>query len=326
MAFFGKLVAPDQEKKRSKPLQLLPVNNTQILQRFEKTLVGRVLNLEAQENKVKAVIGFLPTIWKCEGRVQGVEMGRGRFHFRFKEEADLQAVLDNRPYHFDGWMNAIERWVPTVRMDFPSSIPFWIRILDLPEIYNEEKQLVRIGEDLGELLNWKVMEPYPMIQVMVECDAPLILFWEIVSETEELFRIRFDYVKLQNHCKVCFRMSHDTRTCPTWVGTHQSHRDSQREPIRRREDGGDRRGRKAPQGEIAQPLRIGSILRLHWRKSGRTLVGIGKGQRCQSFVRWWWLRRRRRDSSGEQRSRRASEFLVRASEGQGDPDGSGEHF
>ncbi|VVA94183.1 unnamed protein product [Arabis nemorensis] len=229
MAFFGKLVVPNQEKKRSKPLQLLPVNNTQILQRFENTLVGRVLNLEVQENRVKALIGFLPTIWKCEGRVQGVEMGRGRFHF-FKEEADLQAVLDNRPYHFDGWMNAIEKWVPTMRMDFPSSILFWIRILDLPEIYNEEKQLVRMGEYLGELLNWKVMEPYPMIQVMVECDAPLILFREIVSEIGEIFRIRFDYVKLQNHCKVV------TETTNVNLS-------------------GNERGRKAPQREIAQPLR-----------------------------------------------------------------------
>lgn len=86
-------------------------------------------------------------------------MGKEQFHFRFKEEADLQSMLDNRPYHFDGWMNAIYRWVPTVHLDFPSLIPFWIRIMDLPDMFNEEKQVVRIGEDLGELLNWTLEEP-----------------------------------------------------------------------------------------------------------------------------------------------------------------------
>ncbi|CAN8257971.1 unnamed protein product [Cochlearia groenlandica] len=33
------------------------------------TMVGRVLNVQAQEGKVKNLIGFMPTVWECAGRV-----------------------------------------------------------------------------------------------------------------------------------------------------------------------------------------------------------------------------------------------------------------
>ncbi|VVA90432.1 unnamed protein product [Arabis nemorensis] len=100
MALFGKLVAADQGEKRSKPLQLPPINNAQVFD--ERMLVGRVLNPEIQESLVKALVAFLSSMWKCEGRVHGIEMERGRFHFRCEEECVLQSVLDNRPYPFDG--------------------------------------------------------------------------------------------------------------------------------------------------------------------------------------------------------------------------------
>ncbi|CAN8287918.1 unnamed protein product [Cochlearia groenlandica] len=47
------------------------------------TMVGRVLNVDAQEGKVKALLGFMPTVWECAGRVQGYDLGKGNFHIRF---------------------------------------------------------------------------------------------------------------------------------------------------------------------------------------------------------------------------------------------------
>lgn len=92
-------------------------------------------------------------------------------------------------------------------------------------MYIEEEKVKWIGEDLGELLNWNVVEPYLMVQVMVECDALLVLFQETISENGETFRIRFEYLKLQNHCKVCFRLTHDTRSCTARVEANQNHRE-----------------------------------------------------------------------------------------------------
>ncbi|VVB15439.1 unnamed protein product [Arabis nemorensis] len=81
MSFFGKLVAPDHETKRTKPLQLPPINLEQVLKKFERILEGRVLYPEISETRVKAMLAFLPSVWKCEGKAQGLEMGRGSFHF-----------------------------------------------------------------------------------------------------------------------------------------------------------------------------------------------------------------------------------------------------
>ncbi|VVB01347.1 unnamed protein product [Arabis nemorensis] len=64
MAFFGRLVEADREVTCSKPLQLL--------KKFERTLVGRVLNLEISEAQVKASLAFLPSVWQCEGRVHAL--------------------------------------------------------------------------------------------------------------------------------------------------------------------------------------------------------------------------------------------------------------
>ncbi|VVB02879.1 unnamed protein product [Arabis nemorensis] len=195
-AFFGKLIAPEHERKRSKPLQLPPVDQEMIRKKFDKTLVGRVLNLEVQESRVKALIGCLPTVWKCEGRVQGIEMGRGKFHFR---------------QHCD------------------------------------DRTVKRIREDLGELLEWRVVEPYPLLRVMVECDAPLILHRETVSDTGELFQICFDYMKIQNYWKCCYRLTHETRVCPERLGAQMHHR----QPYQRRETEDERRRWRGARAEEA---------------------------------------------------------------------------
>ncbi|VVB17543.1 unnamed protein product [Arabis nemorensis] len=70
MAFFGKMIDANNERKHPAPLQLPPpsIDKELVMKKFEKTLVGRVLNLQAQEHRVKALIAFLPSMWKCEGR------------------------------------------------------------------------------------------------------------------------------------------------------------------------------------------------------------------------------------------------------------------
>ncbi|VVB08887.1 unnamed protein product [Arabis nemorensis] len=198
---------------------------------------------------MKALIAFLPSVWKCECRAQGIEMGRGSFHFCFGEESTLQSILDNRPYHFDGWMIAIERWVPTVRSDFPSTIPFWVKIMDLPAQYREDDQVESIGKDLGMVRNWKIVAPYPMVRVEVSCDASLILYRETRSDTGEIFRINFDYLKLQNYCKRCLRMSHETRACSDWI----ERQPSRQVPNVRRPEADDRKRQRGHKAEMARP-------------------------------------------------------------------------
>lgn len=156
MAYFEKMIALVQDKRRMEPIKLPTFDNSAILEMFDWTLVRRVLNMEAQGHIIKELIGFLPSVWMCEERVQGVEMGKGKFHFHFTDEADLKDVLSKRPYHFDQYMTSLERWVPSIRSDFPATIPFWVTIEDLPEHYFVAALIKAIGEKLGELVDWEV--------------------------------------------------------------------------------------------------------------------------------------------------------------------------
>ncbi|CAN8275366.1 unnamed protein product [Cochlearia groenlandica] len=50
------------------------------LRQHALTMVGRVLNVELQEEKVKAFIAFMPTVWECAGRAKGYDLGRERMN------------------------------------------------------------------------------------------------------------------------------------------------------------------------------------------------------------------------------------------------------
>ncbi|XP_010445250.1 PREDICTED: plasma membrane-associated cation-binding protein 1 [Camelina sativa] len=74
----------------------------QRIQQFSLTLIGRLMNPSIQ--RMESLISTLPKIWKLEDKVVGADLGQGTFQFNFAEEADLQGVLQNGPYHFDSWM------------------------------------------------------------------------------------------------------------------------------------------------------------------------------------------------------------------------------
>lgn len=123
-------------------------------------LIGSTSASCQSSDRVYALIGFMQSVWMCEDQdhVHGVDIGRGKFHFNFTDEADLKAVLEKRPYHFDQWMHAIERWVASVRDDFPATIPFWIKIVGLLVHCCLEGPVKEIGEELDELVAWDVLE------------------------------------------------------------------------------------------------------------------------------------------------------------------------
>ncbi|XP_022565028.1 uncharacterized protein At4g02000-like [Brassica napus] len=204
--------------KRNSGLNLEPIfidafDNSDLLAAYDLTLVGRVLNTDLQAHRVKALLALMPQAWQLEGRVQGVEVGRGKFHFRFNNEEDLHRVLEKRPYFFDQWMFPLERWVLSVRTDFPSTMTFTVFIEWIPDHYRKEQTVKGIGEKLGELVSWDVKQAE--IRVSVECDNPLQFERRLqFSATGDEVVITFHYNKLQKWCFICNRMSHDGKRCP----------------------------------------------------------------------------------------------------------------
>ena len=115
------------------------------------TLIGRVTNPSVQ--KVWSLIPFFTDHWKTDIPPVGADLGLGMFQFQFELESDLLTVLEKQPYHYAKWMIILQRWESTISPDFPSMIPFWIKVQGLPIHLGSEETIRSIGEDLG---TWEI--------------------------------------------------------------------------------------------------------------------------------------------------------------------------
>lgn len=81
---------------------------TAATEKFKRTLIGRMFYTEGRS--IDAVISLLPkvNIWDVEGRVQGINLGNGRFQFNFDKDEDMKKVLAKRPWHFNRWSFSLE--------------------------------------------------------------------------------------------------------------------------------------------------------------------------------------------------------------------------
>lgn len=122
----GELRNGEGTRKRLK-ITVAHFDNSDLIKSFSRILVGRCMNPPAQE--MKALLSNLPKIWKLEDRVIGKDLGLGKFQFEFEKEEDMEGVLKLQPYHFDYWMIAVAKWQPKRSINYPSEIPFWVRVL-----------------------------------------------------------------------------------------------------------------------------------------------------------------------------------------------------
>ncbi|WZY94960.1 hypothetical protein YC2023_067289 [Brassica napus] len=188
----------DGKRKRLK-ISVAHFDNSALIRTYSKTLIGRCMNPGEQE--MKALFTNLPKIWKLEERVTGSDLGFGKFQFDFMTEEELDAVLRQQPYHFDYWMLALAKWQPKQLKDFPSEIPFWIRVFGLPLEFRTAPTLESIGGALGR----------------------------VVDVDEEEVAVSLRYEKLFGYCKGCGSLCHKEEICPL------DEKNTKAEPERRRE-------------------------------------------------------------------------------------------
>ncbi|KAG7548646.1 Reverse transcriptase domain [Arabidopsis suecica] len=120
---------------------------SQRIQQFSLTLIGRLLNPSIQ--RMDSLVTNMPKIWKLEDKVVVADLGKGTFQFNFQSEEDLKGVLQNAPYHFDGWMVVLVRWEPIISSTYPSAINFWVKVSGIPMHLWEEATLEAVGKKVG---------------------------------------------------------------------------------------------------------------------------------------------------------------------------------
>ncbi|CAN7046004.1 unnamed protein product [Brassica oleracea var. botrytis] len=190
-------------------------DNSDLIKSYALTLVGRCMNPEKQ--KVDALLVMLPKIWKVEERVTGADLGMGKFQFHFEREEDIEAVLEMQPYHFDYWMLSLARWQPRMPRNFPSEIPFWIKVEGLPLEFWSTATFQSIGDAIGETTD--VDLDFGKMRVVIDgakelCFETTVDFkgGEFYEEEEAPVLLKYD--KLFGFCKLRFKLCHDEDQCP----------------------------------------------------------------------------------------------------------------
>ncbi|XP_010461431.1 PREDICTED: uncharacterized protein LOC104742154 [Camelina sativa] len=181
----------------------------QRIQQFSLTLIGRLMNPAVQ--RMESLIANLPKIWKLEAKVLGADLGQDTFQFNFEEEADLQEVLLNGPYHCDGWMISLVRWEPIVSDSYPLATSFWVKVGGIPMHLWELATLEAIGKKVGRIK--ELDEDTGSICVTVNGFNPLLFHLVVPFDTGDEVVVSIEYEKLSGYCKHCFRLTHDVLVC-----------------------------------------------------------------------------------------------------------------
>ncbi|RID75131.1 hypothetical protein BRARA_B02189 [Brassica rapa] len=214
----GKDLANGYHQAQRKPtIKAQAPDNSALLQKYSLTLIGWVTNQTTQ--KVWSLIPFFTEHWKSDTRPVGADLGNGMFQFQFEKEEDLLALLEKRPYHYSRWMVIVQRRESTVSKDFPSLIPFWIKVQGIPIHLWSEETVTDLGENIGLFDKMEITQTSVRMRVHVNGLLPLIKSSVIEYSSGDEVTATFVYEKLERHCSKCFRLDHEVRYC--LVAKHQ---------------------------------------------------------------------------------------------------------
>lgn len=196
---------------RTARVRLSEPDNSALLKKHSLTLIGRVTNPTAQ--KVWSLIPFFIDHWKTDIAPVGSDLGSGMFQFQFERESDLLTVLEKQPYHYARWMIILERWIPTTSPNFPSMIPFWIKIQGIPVHLWTDEAAQGIGKDLGTFETAEITALTMRIRVHINGRLPLIKSTIVEYPNGDEVTAQLVYEKLDKHCEKCCRLDHAVRDC-----------------------------------------------------------------------------------------------------------------
>lgn len=85
----------------------------------------------------------LSKIWQLVGKVEGQVNDDGTANFYFNTKHHILMVMEKAPYTYRGWLVDLDRWSNKGYHYFLKYIPFKIKILKLPNVY-QRPEIVNI--------------------------------------------------------------------------------------------------------------------------------------------------------------------------------------
>ncbi|XP_013632905.1 PREDICTED: uncharacterized protein LOC106338486 [Brassica oleracea var. oleracea] len=177
-----------QENDEEEIIRVPTFDNSDLIAKFKQTLIGRMFHPDGRS--VEALLKHMPKrrIWDVEGRVRGTNLGNNR------------------------WSFSLERWTPTIKEDFPNSLPFWAVVSGVPIHYKKLETYESVGKALG--VYDKADVEGGRVRVFVNGDLPLKFDCKIGFENGDVVKVKIQYEDLYRHCFSCKRISHEEGTWP----------------------------------------------------------------------------------------------------------------
>lgn len=98
--------------------------------------------------------------------------------------------------------------------NFPSQIPFWIKVQGVPLHLWNEAVLRSIGEDLGTYETCEILQGTMRMRVHVNGLLPLLTTYTLELGNGVEITVKLVYEKLEKHCSRCLRLDHEAEDCP----------------------------------------------------------------------------------------------------------------
>ena len=162
---------------------------------------------------VEALLKHMPKrrIWDVEGRVRGKKLGDNKFQFEFDKEEDMMKVFQRRLCHFNRWSFSLEKWLPTIKENFPNMLLLWATVSGIPILYRKLETYESVGKalrtfDIADVEGGRV-------RVSVNGVLPLKFECKVGFDNGNVVKVAIKYEDLHRYCFTCKRISHEEGTC-----------------------------------------------------------------------------------------------------------------
>ncbi|CAL9242262.1 unnamed protein product, partial [Arabidopsis halleri] len=163
---------------------------------------------------------MMPKIWKLEGCITSRINEDGSVQFFFTQEHQMLTVLDNGPWTYKDWLVVVDQWTRRNLPDYLRIIPFWVKLLNIPDDSKEDRSIREIGGVLGHVEDVRIQQPSAdhagevWIRVPIDISARLIFARYVrIPDSADPILIRFIYDKLRKFCSACGGLNHLAVTC-----------------------------------------------------------------------------------------------------------------
>ncbi|XP_074334031.1 uncharacterized protein LOC141671643 [Apium graveolens] len=182
--------------------------------RCELCIVGRFLtekNINTWATRTKLVV-----LWKPAMGINIKELKAGIFLYQFYHKDDMDRVLNNGPWTFDGAllvMNIVKMREDPVKVSL-NEVDFWVQIHDLLVAYMTEMVGKQLRNFFGNFLHYdaknnsSIWREFMRLRIRIDVRRPLKRKKKTVKKDKTAAVVNCKYEKLGDFCFICGLLSH----------------------------------------------------------------------------------------------------------------------